>query len=70
MIALSWRGLVSFALVCGLVMARNMEDWLESIKETGRIKLVGSSDDSTHEGEFQKFCFTIGMEDKNKKIAY
>lgn len=50
--------------------ARLTEEQLDEIKSTRRLKVTGSSDDTNYDGRFQKFCFTIDIEDKNKKIAY
>lgn len=63
---------VAALLACwlSLATARLDSDKLEEIKSTRKLKVVGRSDDVTYDDHFQKFCFTIGFEDKNKKIAY
>lgn len=67
---ISWRALTILGLVLGLVLSRDSEQDVDEIISSGKIKVVGSSDDSSNDERFQKFCFTIDIEDKNKRHAY
>lgn len=58
------------ALVSIAASIRITDEELEEIRSSRKLKVTGRSDDPNHEEQFQKFCFTIGIEDKSKKIAY